>query len=180
MIMANILPEDDRTKSKPENSTKARETASSVYPVFLTHLNTILCVVIGGGAVATRKVRGLLAAQANIRVISPELAPELYALYASGQIAWLKRPYRPGDLETAGLVVGATNLRQVNQAVAQEARTQGILCNVVDAPEEGNFHVPAVHRAPETVVAVGTGGTKPRRAVELRDRIAALLANCGI
>lgn len=146
-----------------------------VYPIFLTGLNGILCVVVGGGKVATRKVRGLLDGQANVRVISPQLSPELYTRYATGSIAWLKRGYVQGDLAQAGLVVAATDVRAVNAAIAQEAKAKGILCNVVDAPHEGNFHTPAVYRDAKTVIAVGTHGKEPRRAASLRDRIAEFL-----
>lgn len=165
--------------------------AAPVYPVFLTGLDAALCIVVGGGQVAARKVRGLLAAQAPVRVISPELNAELANLHTAGRIAWETRPYTPGDLLGARLVFAATNVRAVNRAVAQEARAQGILCNVVDAPAEGSFHVPAVYRTDqanhaahdetndkayeELVIAVGTGGKSPGRAVQIRDRIAAWL-----
>ncbi|MEX1019980.1 MAG: bifunctional precorrin-2 dehydrogenase/sirohydrochlorin ferrochelatase [Litorilinea sp.] len=156
------------------------EQAQTVYPIFLTNLDRIVCVVVGGGTIATRKVRGLLAAQATVRVISPQLTIELAERHAAGHIAWHNRPWQAGDLEDAGLAVAATDVRAVNRAVAHEAQQRGILCNVVDAPHEGSFHVPAVYRGVEddapVVVAIGTGGTEPRRAVRLRDRIAAWLA----
>jgi cobalt-precorrin 5A hydrolase / precorrin-3B C17-methyltransferase len=150
--------------------------ARPVYPVFLTNLDTCQTVVVGGGEVATRKVRGLLAAQANVRVISPALSEELHKLHDAGAIAWSARAYVAGDLAGAGLAFAATNVRGVNHAVAEEARQRGVLCNVADAPAEGAFHVPAVYRDGETVIAVGTGGAQPRRAAQLRDWIGQLLA----
>lgn len=142
-----------------------------VYPVYLTNLATVQVVVIGGGEVAARKVAGLLAAQALVTVISPTLTPELAALHAAGRIRWLARAYEPGDLADAWLAFAATNVREVNAAVAQEAARRRILCNVADAPAEGNFHVPAVYRHGEVVVAVGSSGTAPGRAKQVRDRI---------
>ncbi len=149
--------------------------AQAVYPVFLTNLAGAPVVVIGGGEVAARKVAGLLAVQAAVTLISPKAVPELALLAAIARITWIERPYAPGDLEGARLVFAATNVRAVNAQVAGEAAMRGILCNVVDAPAEGTFHLPAIHRQDEVVVAVGTGGSAPGRAKQVRDRIAAWL-----
>ena len=65
----------------------------------------------------------------------------------------------------------------MNAQVAAEAATKGILCNVADDPTAGNFHVPAVHRADDMVIAVSSSGQSPRRATTLRDRIARWLAH---
>lgn len=150
--------------------------AQQVYPIFLTNLGGAPVVVIGGGQVAARKVAGLLAAQAAVTVISPTLAPDLALLAAGAQIGWFERPYAAGDLDGARLVFAATNVRAVNAQVADDAAQRGILCNVADAPGEGTFHLPAVHRQAEVVIAVGTSGTAPGRARQLRDRIAGWLA----
>ncbi len=146
-----------------------------VYPIYLTHLAGAPVTVVGGGQVAGRKVAGLLAAQAAVTVISPALTPELARLAAAHELTWRARPYVPGDLAGARLVFAATNVRMVNALVARDAARLGILCNVADAPEEGTFHLPAVHRQAEVVVAVGTSGTAPGRAKTLRDRIATWL-----
>jgi cobalt-precorrin 5A hydrolase/precorrin-3B C17-methyltransferase len=116
-------------------------------------------------------VAGLLAAQALVTVISPTLGPDLAVLHAADRIRWLPRAYEPGDLAGAWLVFAATNVREVNAAVAQEAAQRRILCNVADAASEGSFHVPAVYRHEQVVVAVGSSGTEPARAKQVRDRI---------
>ncbi len=146
-----------------------------VYPIFLTHMAGAPVVMVGGGRVAARKVAGLLAVQAAVTVVSPELSPELARLADAHALTWRARPYQPGDLAGARLAFAATNQRGVNAMVADEAAQRGILCNVADAPEEGTFHLPAVARQGEVVVAVSTSGTAPGRARILRDRIAAWL-----
>jgi cobalt-precorrin 5A hydrolase / precorrin-3B C17-methyltransferase len=70
------------------------------------------------------------------------------------------------------LVFAATNQRAVNAQVAREAKNLGLLCNVADQPDEGNFHVPAVHRQPGLVVAVSSTGESPTRARNVRDQLA--------
>lgn len=146
-----------------------------IYPTMLTGMTHTLALVIGGGPVGERKVQGLLAAGAQVRLVSPEATPLLQSWAASGHIEWLQRPYQAGDVAGARLVYAATNQRAVNARIAEEARERGLLCNVADQPEEGNFHVPAVHRQEGLVVAVSSTGESPVRAKQVRDNIAVWL-----
>lgn len=163
---------------RPEGATAQSETASPPaatlpdYPVVLTNLAGATAVVVGGGAVGERKVRGLLAHGASVCLVSPVASPQLQAWADEARVNWERRPYATGDLAGARLVFAATNQREVNAQVAREAAEVGLLCNVADAPEEGSFHVPALHRGPGLTVAVSTGGTAPARAAALRDAIA--------
>ncbi|WP_298983890.1 precorrin-3B C(17)-methyltransferase [Caldilinea sp.] len=153
-----------------------------LYPITLTQLAGAAVVVCGGGKVGERKVRGLLdaataeGAAPRIRLISPTATETLQRWAAEGRIDWEARPYAPGDLVGARLVFAATSERAVNAAIAQEAAAVGALCNVADAPEEGDFHVPAVLRTEDALIAVSTGGADPRRAAACRDQIGRLLA----
>jgi cobalt-precorrin 5A hydrolase/precorrin-3B C17-methyltransferase len=108
-------------------------------------------------------------------LISPEASPQLQAWAGAERLEWQRRLYQSGDLAGAKLVIAATNQRDVNAQVAQEAHSLGLLCNIADQPAEGNFHVPAVHRRPGLVIAVSTAGQSPTRARQIRDRIAAWL-----
>jgi len=144
----------------------------SAYPITLTNLRGALVVVVGGGAVGARKLRGLLTVGAAVQLISPAVTPELRAQAESGAITWHARAYQPGDLAGARLVFAATDQRAVNAQVADDAAALGLLCNVADDPHAGDFHLPAVYRAPELLVAVSTSGTSPARAKRLRDQIA--------
>lgn len=159
-----------------ETVAQDRAVADAVYPIFLTGLADKLAIVVGGGPVGERKVAGLLAAQARVRLISPVATPVLTAWAQAGQLEWWPRPYQPGDLVGALLVFAATNVRTVNAQVAREAASLGLLCNVADAPAEGNFHVPALYRHADVVVAIGSRhGKNPKRIKQLRDQIAQFL-----
>lgn len=130
-------------------------------------------LVVGGGAVAERKVRALLDAGASVRVVAPELADGLRrAATACDRLELLERAWAAGDIADAQLVVAATDVRDVNAAVAAEAKRAGRLVNVVDRPEEGNFVTAAAHRAGDVIVGVTTGGV-PTAAARIRDAIAA-------
>lgn len=148
----------------------------AAYPITLTNLRGSLVVVVGGGAVGARKLRGLLAISAVVRLISPAVTPELRALADSGAITWHARAYQPGDLAGARLVFTATDQRAVNAQVADDAAGLGLLCNVADDPHAGDFHLPAVYREPGLLVAVSTAGASPARAKRLRDQIAAWIS----
>jgi siroheme synthase-like protein len=141
------------------------------YPVFLD-LAGRPCVVIGGGAVAERKVEGLVAAGAEVAVVSPELTAALAELAAAGRIRHVPRGYRRGDLAGFQLAFVATDDRGVNALVASEGHGRGVPVNAADDPEHCDFILPAVLRRGGVVIAVGTGGASPALAAVIRDEIA--------
>lgn len=143
------------------------------YPICLIGLEQQRSVVIGGGAVAARKTQALLSSGARITVISPEISSPLQTLFQSGEIEWLSRPYVPGDLEGAFLVISATDNPEVNAAVWQEAQRLRLLVNVVDDPQHSNFILPAVVQRGELSLMISTGGASPALARRLRERLEA-------
>ena len=137
-----------------------------LYPIFLD-LSGRRCVVVGGGGVADRKARKLLQARAEVVVISPEVGAELESV----AVEIHRRPYREGDLEGAYLAFAATNVREVNRAVAREAKERGIPVNVADNPQEGDFALPSTLRRGGLQVAVSTGGASPTLARRIRGEL---------
>jgi precorrin-2 dehydrogenase/sirohydrochlorin ferrochelatase len=140
------------------------------YPVCLD-LRGRPCVVVGGGKVAERKVNGLLACNAQVKVISPDLTEELMQLHTDGKLEWLDRPYRRGDLAQAFLVIAATDDEQAQQMVQEEAEEQNKLLNVADVPQRCNFILPATVRRGDLTIAVATGGKSPALAKKLRQEL---------
>lgn len=145
------------------------------YTICLIGLHARQTVVIGGGSVAVRKVEGLLAAEAKVRVISPACDPAIQSLAEKSAIEFLQRPYRYGDLAGAFLAIAATDEPEVNQAVWHEARERGCLVNVVDDPQHSSFILPAVVQRGEMSVAISTGGGSPALARRMRERLEALI-----
>ncbi|MCL4394625.1 MAG: bifunctional precorrin-2 dehydrogenase/sirohydrochlorin ferrochelatase [Chloroflexi bacterium] len=144
---------------------------STGYPVTLFNLNESLCIVVGGGLVAERKVQALLDAQARVRVIAPAITDELARAARASAIDWLARLYQPGDLADAFLVIAATDDVDVNRAVAHEAHERKLLINVVDDPAHCNYIAPAVVRRGDLTIAVSTGGAAPALAAYVRARL---------
>lgn len=147
---------------------------TAFYPVFLD-LRARRAVVVGGGAVAEQKVRGLLGAGAHVTVVSPEVSPSLAELAGRNLVELRRRAYRAGDLAGAWLAIAATDDRETNAAVWAEAERLGIPLNAVDDLEHSSFIAPAIHREGDITVAVSTAGKSPALAVRLRDRIARLV-----
>jgi hydroxymethylbilane synthase len=145
-----------------------------VYPVALS-VRGRRVVVVGGGAVAERKVRGLLEAGARVVVVAPSLTPGLAALAAAEGIGWEPRPYAGGDLAGAFLAFAATDDAGANAAVGAEARAAGILLNDATDATRGDFATPAVHRAGPLTVTVDSGGLAPAFTKRVRDELAVQL-----
>ena len=116
---------------------------------------------------ASRKASKLLQAGAEVVVVSPEVLPELAGMGVEIQ----HRTYEYGDLEGAILAFTATDSREVNAAVAREAKERGVPVNVADSPSEGDFAVPSTLRRGDLQVAVSTGGASPTLARRIRNEL---------
>lgn len=137
------------------------------YPIFLDIKNR-RCLVVGGGAVAFRKVNMLLDHEANVEVISPQLCPELDEMVNRNQIRLKLREFEEGDLEGSFVVVAATDNPETNERIAREATQRGILLNVVDVPRLSNFIVPSYLRRGDLTLAISTNGKSPALARKIR------------
>lgn len=127
-----------------------------LYPINL-NIHDRLCVVVGGGSVAARKVESLLACGAKVRVISPVICEEIQWFKDRGRIELVQRGYQQGDLVGGVLVFAATDQPSVQEAVTQEASRLSIFINVADRPSSCTFQVPAALRRGELLMTVSTG-----------------------
>ena len=141
------------------------------YPINLD-IQQQLCIVVGGGTVAKRKVEGLLPCGAKVVVISPELCSALQKRVKEGCVEWYQREYQPGDLQGAKLVFAATNSTATQKMVEEEANATGILVNVITDPESCSFQVPAMLRQGALLITVATDGASPALAARIRKELA--------
>ncbi len=143
---------------------------SEYYPVYL-NLTGKRCVIFGGGTIAQGKIPALLEAEAHISVISPDATPGIQEYVQQGEIAWLPRKYRPGDLSGAFIAVAATNLHEVNREIFQEAEERGVLLNAVDDTPLCTFIAPSLVKRGPVTLAISTGGVSPALARKLRETL---------
>jgi uroporphyrin-III C-methyltransferase/precorrin-2 dehydrogenase/sirohydrochlorin ferrochelatase len=135
-------------------------------------------VVIGGGAVAARKTELLLKAGATITVVAPALSEpmhELTALVARRALRHVAARFEPYHLDGATLAVAATGLAEVNESVRRAGANRGIPVNVVDDPQRSTFILPAIVDRSPVIVAVGTNGSSPVLARQVRAELETLL-----
>ena len=137
------------------------------YPIQLDIRNRP-CLVVGGGAVGTRKVNGLLACRARVTVVSREATDELKDAAAKGRITLRLGEYADSDMEGMFLVVGATDDEELNRRVSADAEGRRVLCNIADRPAECSFILPAVIARGDLVITVSTSGKSPALAKKLR------------
>ena len=129
------------------------------------------CIVIGGGAVATRRVAALLGGGAQVTVISRSVSSEIERLVQAGKITTHSRAYSADALQGAFLVVVATDDTLVNSQVAHDARAAGCLVSDADEPERGDCVFPSVVRRGGLVISITTGGARPSLAMRIRDAL---------
>lgn len=131
-------------------------------------------VVVGGGHVATRRALSLLAAGAQVVVISPSVSTSLASSIGRGDVEWIPRVYRSGDLEGAWLVQTATGDPDADGRVADDAEALSTWCLKGGDPDHATAWAPAVARIDDVTVAI-SGGGDAGRATSLRDGVAAAL-----
>jgi precorrin-2 dehydrogenase/sirohydrochlorin ferrochelatase len=172
-----------------EGADGARDGPFPDYPVVLTVVG-LNCLVVGGGPVASRRVRGLLESGARVTVIAPDIDGSVTALGVeppghgpqpdlpqgcAGRLTIESRPYRTGEAAGYELVVTATGDPLVDRTVVADAVAAGVPVASADRGTPGTIRLPAVHRDGPVTIAISTGGASPALARWLRRRIAASL-----
>ena len=143
-------------------------------PVFLD-LRNRLTVVVGGGSVAARKVEMLLRAGARVRVVAPELQPQLASYRDEGRIETRSESFDPTHLEGAMLAIAATDRPEVNRAVAIAGAARGVFVNAVDDADASSCLMPSIVDRSPLIVAIGSSGHSPTLARRVRAQLEALL-----
>jgi precorrin-2 dehydrogenase / sirohydrochlorin ferrochelatase len=142
----------------------------SLFPMFVK-LEGRQVLVVGAGSVGEAKIESLLATEASVRVVAPKATPRVREWAHEGLIKWEAREYRPADFAGMFLVIAATGSPALHDEIYAEARSRGVLCNVVDEPGRCDFYFPAVVRRGELQIAISTGGLSPALAQRLRKEL---------
>lgn len=137
----------------------------------LVEASGLRVLVVGGGAVATRKAKQFAQAGAVVRIVAPKIDEELEHLVVERGLAVERRPYESADIGDAQLIVAATDDRTVNADVARDADAGSRLLNAADHSDDGNFAMMATHRRGPLTIGVSAGGV-PAAAVRIRDALA--------
>lgn len=142
----------------------------SFFPIYL-EMRGRRCLVIGGGAVAERKIANLLEAGAEVTVISPDASENVARWSRNNTIQLEARCYQNGDLDGYELAFVATDDDRVNTSVYQEGKSRGVWVNAADDPAHCDFILPSVLRRGDLTVAVSSGGQSPALARTIREEL---------
>lgn len=134
------------------------------FPVFV-NLRGAGVLVIGGGRVAARRVGVMLDFGARVRVVSPELSPEMERHLGRGNFVWKSGKYAPGDMAGALLAVAASDDREINRRAGLDARKMGVLISVADRRDECGFYFPAIIQGGSLVAGLVSRGGDDHRLV---------------
>ena len=125
-----------------------------------------------GGPVGERKIEGLIACGARVKVVSP-IATDGIRGMVGDQLEWVARPFEVRDLDGIDLAVAAADLDAINEEVSTEARKRGIWVNDATSRERSDYIVPATVRRGQLDIAVSTGGGSPAYAKLIREKLEA-------
>lgn len=145
-------------------------TTPRLFPIFLK-LAGRRVLVVGAGKVAEPKIAGLLDTGAAIKVVALRATKAVREWVRSGLIELEERAFVTDDLRDRVLVVAGTSSPILNELIFSEAQRRGVLCNVVDVPEECDFFYPAVVQRGDLQIAISTSGQSPSLAQRLRQQM---------
>jgi precorrin-2 dehydrogenase/sirohydrochlorin ferrochelatase len=140
------------------------------FPIYLD-MQQRPCLVVGGGAVAERKIASLLEAGANVTVVSPDITDNIARWWKQGSIHLQARRYRAGDTVGYRIVFAATDDADLNDVVFRECRNSGVWINAADDPGRCDFILPSVLRRGDLAIAISTGGESPALARTIREEL---------
>lgn len=137
------------------------------FPMFVD-LSDKKIIVVGGGNIATRRVKTLLQFTRNITVIAPNMTFELTELGKTGKIETIVRPVKRSDFTDAYMVLATTNDWKINEEIYRICKAEGIYVNVSDSKEKCDFYFPGVYVQEELVIGITASGHDHKKARKVR------------
>ena len=138
------------------------------YPVNLD-LNNKQCLVVGGGRVAKRKIKTLLKCRAKVTAVSIKFLKEIEELEKEDKNLILKqKKYDIDDIKDMFLVIGATDIQELNSEISINAKNEKVICNIADCPSKCDFILPAFIERGDLVLSISTSGSSPAFAKKMR------------
>ena len=131
------------------------------FPMFID-LSDKNIVVVGGGSIATRRVKTLLAFTRNIKVVAPKVTTEMMEMAKA-------RPVKRSDFAMAYMVIAATNDRKLNDEIHRICKQEGIYVNVASDRDQCDFYFPGIYMQDELVVGITASGLNHKKARRIRE-----------
>lgn len=135
-------------------------------------MDSLPCLVVGGGAVAARRIQTLLSAGAEVSVVAPKVDAEIQRLANARRITLLSEPYRADHLTGFMLVIAATDSDEINAQISSDASERGVLCCDAGEADRGTVLFPSFLQRGDLMIAVTTLGASPQLAKKIREELA--------
>ena len=137
------------------------------FPMFVD-LSDKKIVVVGGGNIATRRIKTLLQFTRNITAVAPKTTMELHELGKAGFVNLINRPVKRSDFTMAFMVIAATNDWKLNDEIYRVCKEEGIYVNVADDKSKCDFYFPGIYMQDEVVVGITASGLNHKKARRVR------------
>lgn len=137
------------------------------FPMFVD-LSDKNIVVVGGGNIATRRVKTLLQFTRNVKAVAPQMTQELTELGKAGLVETVRRPVKRSDFSMAYIVIAATNDWKLNDEIYRICKEEGIYVNVADDKTKCDFYFPGIFMKDELVVGITASGLDHKKARKVR------------
>ncbi|MEZ0322837.1 MAG: bifunctional precorrin-2 dehydrogenase/sirohydrochlorin ferrochelatase [Hydrogenothermaceae bacterium] len=139
----------------------------SYMPVFL-EVKDKKFLIVGGGKVATEKIKRVLKFSYNITVVSPEITQELESIIKENSLNYINSPYTSDIIKDYDIIIVAVSDTNLQKVIYNDAKRENKLCNTVDVIGESDFIFPSVVKKGNLIVAFSTSGSSPALAKYLR------------
>lgn len=137
------------------------------FPMFVD-LSDKKIVVVGGGNIATRRIKTLLQFTRNITAVAPKTTMELHELGKAGFVNLINRLVKRSDFTMAFMVIAATNDWKLNDEIYRVCKEEGIYVNVADDKSKCDFYFPGIYMQDEVVVGITASGLNHKKARKVR------------
>ncbi len=146
------------------------------FPAFLKFDNLEI-LIIGGGKIATNKLKHLLDFSQKITIISPHISTEMQLLIEKFNLKVWQRKYENGDIKNFQIAIIAIDNLSLQKSIYDEGKSYNVLCNAVDSRENCDFLFPSYIQKGDLTIAISTSGTSPAFAKEIRKFLQELIPN---
>ncbi|MDO4622548.1 MAG: bifunctional precorrin-2 dehydrogenase/sirohydrochlorin ferrochelatase [Eubacteriales bacterium] len=147
---------------------------SKYFPMFVD-ISEAVTVVVGGGTIASRRVRTIAEFCNHVTVVAPEVTDDIRQLEEEGRLSWKQKTYEREDILNADMVLACTDQPEINKDIYAACKCLGIRVNNCSDKKQCDFYFPGVITAGDTVVGVNAGGNDHRKAKEITQKIRQVL-----
>lgn len=146
------------------------EEKKGYFPLFV-NLEDKKILVVGGGRVALRRLEALINFPCNLIVVAPDINEGILKYHGNDQVTLIKREFKSEDLESAYIVIAATNKSDINDRIYEQCKEKNILINHAGNKDRCDFYFPGIVKDNEIVIGVTASGKNHKLAKDITNQI---------